>query len=96
MPAWYTALSVKVYAARVALFFAVAGFIILSVAVPAAARYMLIGGMLVWGVAMAAYWFHPVHGLAAGPAGVKQPMMGWVGAIGLNLWFTLAVYWVLT
>lgn len=92
-PHVYRRLAHRVYKARRLLFFVVAWLLVMAVVAPAAAKYLLATGMLVWGLAMVPFWFDPKRGVVAGRPTPGKTVLAWLGALGLTAWFALSLFW---
>lgn len=93
-PQLYTAVARTLFPARRLMLFAIAGILILAVSTRMGGRYLLVLGMLLWGIAISTFWFHPQAGFAATRSEAARPATAWSGAVALDLWFTLTIYWL--
>jgi len=94
-PKIYSSIASKLFPARRLLLFIIAGILIIAVTTRMGGLYLLALGMVVWGIAISTFWFHPQVGFAATRPQAARSATAWVGAVALNLWFALTIYWIL-
>jgi len=93
-PKLYTSIARKLFPARRLMLFMIAGILIFAVSTRMGGLYLLALGMILWGIAISTFWFHPQVGFAATRSKAARPVTAWAGAVALNIWFALTIYWL--
>lgn len=93
-PKLYTSIARTLFPARRLMLFMIAGILIFTVSTKIGGLYLLVFGMLLWGIAVSTFWFHPQVGFASTRPVAARTATGWIGAVALNLWFAVTIYWL--